>query len=103
MDFSHFIPQNMIGPLHWLGRRNWVEHGDIPDRRQVWGRPKELVFLKQDETPLTRTGEISLADGIPGQPWTRSPEKMYVHYGEYSRYPREHWEEVKRTLGWLRH
>lgn len=111
MDFSRFIPQKMIPSLHWLGRRNWVEYGDIPDRRQVWGRPKELVILKPGETPgsraLNEIGKLSVTGGqiaaVPEQPWMRKPEKMYVTHDEFKRYPITFWDETQRILGWLSH
>ena len=104
MDFTHFIPQAMIPSLHWLGRRNWVEHGDIPDRRQVWGRPKELVILKPGQTPDNFTlKNLSFTDNVPAQPWMKKPDKMYVTPEEYRRYPVEFWTETQRILGWLNH
>ncbi len=102
MDFTHFIPQAMIPSLHWLGRRNWVEHGDIPDRRQVWGRPKELVILKPGQTP-DNFALKNLSVTEPVQPWMKKPDKMYVTPEEYRRYPVEFWTETQRILGWLSH
>lgn len=101
MDFSRFIPQKMIPSLHWLGRKNWVEHGDIPDRRQVWGRPKELVFLKEGQSPSSIIGLSANEDNMP--PWAKKPEKMFVTPDDYRRYPPEFWAETQRILQWLNH
>ena len=101
MDFTHFIPHTMIPSLHWLGRRDWIEHGDIPDRRHIWGRPKELVFLKAGEAPSSVN--LSILGDDNSQPWMKRPDKIYVTNDEYRRYPTTFWQETQRILQWLNH
>lgn len=97
MDFTNFVPSKMIPSLHWLGRRTWIEYGDIPDRRQMWGRPKELVFLKPGQTP---TQAIKAVDSPP---WLKKPDPIYVTAKEYAQHPPEFWTETKRITTWLNH
>jgi hypothetical protein len=100
MDFSRFVPPKMIPSLHWLGRRDWVEYGDIPDRRQVWGRPKELVIAdKPVEKTFSAIGQLD----DPKQPWLNRPGKLYVTPQEYNSRPVEFWNETRRILQWLAH
>ncbi len=107
MDFSNFVPQKMIPSLHWLGRRDWIEYGDIPDRRQVWGRPKELVFLKPGETPTSALNQQPLSvfgDSLLGnEDWMKRPSKIFITQDEYKRYPVDFWTETQHIIQWLNH
>lgn len=98
MDFSNFVPKNLIPSLHWLGRRDWVEYGDIPDRRQVWGRPKKLVIGNQSDQ---KTLSSAFAFNDPDQPWLNEPGNIYVSQQEYASRPVEFWNETRRILQWL--
>jgi hypothetical protein len=102
MDFSRFIPQAMIPSLHWLGRRDWIEYGDIANERQIWGRPKELVILKPGETPASRI--LSSANVVvPTKPWLNKPDKIYVTQDEFKKYPITFWDETRHILSRLSH
>lgn len=107
MDFTTFVPIDMIQPLKWLGHREWIEYGDIPERRCVWARPKRLEILKGEKPdPLERI----INDGLTGrsitevavEPWLRSPGVMQVSQGEFRNRPRDHWIGVQSVLECLR-
>lgn len=99
MDFTHFIPQEMISPLHWLGQREWIEFGDIPEHRQVWGRPKELLFQKNDDKACLS----ALGESEPEQPWLQKPGVIVVTQEEFKRHDAQLWTGVQQVISWLRH
>jgi hypothetical protein len=94
MNFTQFLAPELILPMAWLGKRDWIEYGDIPERRSVWARPKELVL----PTDRPKPPSVTLSE----DPWLKPPGKIIVNESEYKNRPKEFWQGVKIIIDSLR-
>lgn len=83
MDFTNFLPAEMIQPLLWLGRRDWVELECLSETRQISVRPKSIAIQGKSGSVVR-------------------PADLFVSYEEYKKYPREHWDGVRILMQGMR-
>jgi hypothetical protein len=81
MDFTKFDHREHLPILTWLGKREWTNFKDYPEKRSVSIRPRPFVFNPPQGTK-------------PGD----HPNAIVVYKGEYERYPKTHWTILKEML-----
>src|SRR5262249_10135597 len=49
MDFTLFTPRELISPLIWLGRQDWLDFGCGTTSRTIWSRVKHLNIPPEEK------------------------------------------------------